>query len=95
MSLITIAFPVSQLEGKRTAVVGLLEGGRTEPSGIVQVWVNRHFVMTRIYFIRKRKESGDLTYILCSITQLDLSSFQKLMCLDGIIRSYTLCLVYS
>ena len=28
-----LAFPVSKLEGKRNAIVGLLESGCTEPSG--------------------------------------------------------------
>ena len=28
-----LAFPVSKLEGKRNAIVGLLENGCTEPTG--------------------------------------------------------------
>ena len=32
-----LAFPVSKLEGKRSAIVGLLETGCTEPSGMLTV----------------------------------------------------------
>lgn len=34
-----LAFPVSKLEGKRNAIVGLLESGCTEPTGMhVLIW---------------------------------------------------------